>query len=110
MQKRSILDFCYCDILIMCGNGGCRPTSPTELRRLGKCPLTPEEAALVLAGLGFNRETFIYLAGSRIYGGQSRMQTLSSLYPNLVTKEDLLTRSELEPFRNFSSQVNKHLA
>ncbi|KAI8568073.1 hypothetical protein RHMOL_Rhmol02G0169100 [Rhododendron molle] len=82
-----------------------KPTSPTELRRLGKCPLTPEEAALVLAGLGFNRETFIYLAGSRIYGGQSRMQTLSSLYPNLVTKEDLLTHSELEPFRNFSSQL-----
>ncbi|KAF7151139.1 hypothetical protein RHSIM_Rhsim02G0144700 [Rhododendron simsii] len=82
-----------------------KPTSPTELRRLGKCPLTPEEAALVLTGLGFNRETFIYLAGSRIYGGQSRMQTLSSLYPNLVTKEDLLTRSELEPFRNFSSQL-----
>ncbi|KAE9452495.1 hypothetical protein C3L33_15600, partial [Rhododendron williamsianum] len=82
-----------------------KPTSPTELRRLGKCPLTPEEAALVLAGLGFNRETFIYLAGSRIYGGQSRMQTLSSLYPNLVTKEDLLTRSELKPFRNFSSQL-----
>ncbi|XP_058201004.1 O-fucosyltransferase 8 isoform X2 [Rhododendron vialii] len=82
-----------------------KPTSPTELRRLGKCPLTPEEAALVLAGLGFNRETFIYLAGSRIYGGQSRMQTLSSLYPNLVTKEDLLNRSELEPFRNFSSQL-----
>lgn len=94
----------------MCWNGGCRPTSPTKLRRLGKCPLTPEEAALVLAGLGFNRETFIYLAGSRIYGGQSRAQTLSSLYPNLVTKEDLLTRGELEPFRNFSSQVNKHLA
>ena len=88
----------------------CRPISPTELRKLGRCPLTPEEAGLVLAGLGFKRGTFIYLAGSHIYGGQSRMHPLTSLYPNLVTKEDLLTPSELAPFRNFSSQVNKNLA
>ncbi|PSR98637.1 GDP-fucose protein O-fucosyltransferase protein [Actinidia chinensis var. chinensis] len=81
------------------------PISPTELRKLGRCPLTPEEAGLVLAGLGFKRGTFIYLAGSHIYGGQSRMHPLTSLYPNLVTKEDLLTPSELAPFRNFSSQM-----
>lgn len=73
---------------------------------MGKCPLTPEEAGLVLAGLGFKHGTYIYLAGSDIYGGQSRMQALTTLYPNLVTKEDLLTPSELAPFRNFSSQVS----
>ncbi|CAL5412371.1 unnamed protein product [Camellia sinensis] len=81
------------------------PVSPTELRKLGRCPLTPEEAALVLAALGFKHGTFIYLAGSRIYGGRSRMSPLTSLYPNLVTKEDLLSPSELAPFRNFSSQL-----
>lgn len=85
----------------------CRPISPTELRKMGRCPLTPEEAALVLAALGFNRRTYIYLAGSQIYGGKSRMLPLANLYPNLVTKEDLLSQSELSPFRNFSSQVNK---
>ncbi|XP_016483805.1 O-fucosyltransferase 8 isoform X1 [Nicotiana tabacum] len=79
--------------------------SPEELRRMGKCPLTPEEAALVLAGLGFKHGTYIYLAGSDIYGGQSRMQALTTLYPNLVTKENLLSPSELAPFRNFSSQL-----
>ncbi|XP_047310611.1 O-fucosyltransferase 8 isoform X2 [Impatiens glandulifera] len=79
--------------------------SSKELRKLGKCPLTPEEAALVLAGIGFKRRTFIYLAGSRIYGGESRMNPLTSLYPNMVTKEDLLTPTELAPFRNFSSQM-----
>jgi len=84
----------------------CRPLSPRELRKTGKCPLTPEEAGLVLAGLGFKHGTYIYLAGSDIYGGQSRMQGLTTLYPNLVTKEDLLTPSELAPFRNFSSQVS----
>lgn len=82
-----------------------RPVSPTELRKLGRCPLTPEEAALVLAGLGFKRGTYIYLAGSHVYGGKSRMQSFTSLYPNLVTKESLLTHTELAPFRNFSSQL-----
>ncbi|OWM72964.1 O-fucosyltransferase 8 isoform X2 [Punica granatum] len=82
-----------------------KQVSPTELRMLGRCPLTPEEAALVLAGLGFKRSTHIYLAGSQVYGGESRMRPLTGLYPNLVTKETLLTPSELSPFRNFSSQL-----
>ncbi|KAK6932697.1 GDP-fucose protein O-fucosyltransferase [Dillenia turbinata] len=82
-----------------------RPVYPMEQRMSGKCPLTPEEAALVLAGLGFKSQTYIYLAGSQIYGGQSRMHPFTRLYPNLVTKEDLLTPSELAPFRNFSSQL-----
>ncbi|KAK1375429.1 O-fucosyltransferase family protein [Heracleum sosnowskyi] len=82
-----------------------KPVSPEELRRTGKCPLTPEEAALVLAGLSFKRDTIIYLAGSQIYGGQSRLQPLTSLYPNVVTKEDFLTPNELAPFKNYSSQL-----
>ncbi|KAI9120811.1 hypothetical protein K1719_007844 [Acacia pycnantha] len=81
------------------------PISPMDLRTLGRCPLTPEEAALVLAGLGFKRGTYIYLAGSQIYGGDSRMHPFTRLYPNLVTKENLLSPSELAPFRNFSSQL-----
>ena len=79
-----------------------------DLRKLGRCPLTPEEAGLVLAGLGFRSGTYIYLAGSHIYGGNSRMHSFTRLYPNLVTKEDLLTPNELAPFRNFSSQVIRH--
>ncbi|KAB1213020.1 hypothetical protein CJ030_MR5G013074 [Morella rubra] len=79
--------------------------SPADLRKLGRCPLTPEEAALVLAGLGFKRGTYIYLAGSHIYGGKSRMDSFTSLFPNLVTKETLLTSNELAPLKNFSSQL-----
>ncbi|EXB84052.1 hypothetical protein L484_005816 [Morus notabilis] len=82
-----------------------KQVSPKELRKLGRCPLTPEEAGLVLAGLGFKRGTYIYLAGSHIYGGKSRMNSFTSLYPNLVTKETLLTPTELAPFQNFSSQL-----
>ncbi|CAA6673037.1 unnamed protein product [Spirodela intermedia] len=79
--------------------------SPEYLRKSGKCPLTPEEAALVLSAAGFNPGTYVYLAGSRIYGGKSRMLPLMRLFPNLVTKEDLLTEKELAPFKNFSSQM-----
>ncbi|KAI3914935.1 hypothetical protein MKX01_018104 [Papaver californicum] len=82
-----------------------RLKTQTEPRMLGTCPLTPEEAGLVLSGLGFKRSTYIYLAGSVIYGGNSRMHALTRLYPNLVTRENLLTPSELAPFRNFSSQL-----
>ncbi|XP_068645066.1 O-fucosyltransferase 8 isoform X2 [Aristolochia californica] len=79
--------------------------SSAKLRKLGRCPLTPEEAALMLSAIGYKRDTYIYLAGSHIYGEQSKMLPLTELYPNLVTKENLLTSSELAPFKNFSSQL-----
>lgn len=62
----------------------------------------------MLAAIGFKRSTNIYIAGAEIYGGKDRMAAISRLYPTLVTKETLLSPSELEPFRNFSSQVNFH--
>ncbi|KAL0305985.1 UNVERIFIED_CONTAM: O-fucosyltransferase 2 [Sesamum radiatum] len=55
--------------------------------------------------LGFNRRTHIYLAGAHIYGGNSRLASLTTLFPNLVTKESLLSSAEIEPFANFSSQL-----
>ncbi|KAL8462750.1 hypothetical protein ACS0TY_032881 [Phlomoides rotata] len=79
--------------------------SPTELRSEGLCPLMPEETVLMLAGLGFNRRTHIYLAGAHIYGGSSRLAALTTLFPNLVTKEKLISSAEIEPFLNFSSQI-----
>lgn len=59
----------------------------------------------MLAGLGFSRRTHVFLAGAHIYGGSSRLAVLTTLFPNLVTKENLLSSTEIEPFRNFSSQV-----
>lgn len=79
--------------------------SAASLRSQGKCPLTPEEAVLMLAALGFKRKTSMYVAGANIYGGKSRMAAFKSLYPNLATKESLLSSSEIEPFLNFSSQL-----
>uniref|UniRef100_A0A0D9WR22 O-fucosyltransferase family protein n=1 Tax=Leersia perrieri TaxID=77586 RepID=A0A0D9WR22_9ORYZ len=79
--------------------------SAEEQRSLGRCPLTPEEAGLVLAALGYGRDTFIYVAGSQIYGGAARLRPLTRLFPNLVTKEDVLSPAELAPFRGFSSRL-----
>ncbi|CAH9059198.1 unnamed protein product [Cuscuta europaea] len=79
--------------------------SPAVLRSEGLCPLMPEETALVLASLGYNRQTRIYLAGAHIYGGKSRLAALTTLYPYLATKESLLSQSEIQPFANFSSQL-----
>ncbi|KAL6606948.1 hypothetical protein ACP70R_042601 [Stipagrostis hirtigluma subsp. patula] len=79
--------------------------SAAFLRSEGKCPLAPEEAVLMLAAIGFKRSTNIYIAGAEIYGGRQRMAAISRLYPALMTKETLLSPSELEPFRNFSSQL-----
>ncbi|VAI89990.1 unnamed protein product [Triticum turgidum subsp. durum] len=79
--------------------------SPEDLRSQGRCPLTPEEAGLILAALGYDRGTFIYVAGSQIYGGATRLRPLTRLYPNLVTKEDILSSDELAPLKNFSSRL-----
>lgn len=93
--------------MILWGNllTSCRLPSPAALRIEGLCPLMPEETVLMLAALGFNRRTRIFLAGSHIYGGKSRLAVLTTLFPNLVTKENLLSSSEIEPFMNFTSQV-----
>ncbi|KAL7592368.1 hypothetical protein Lser_V15G32021 [Lactuca serriola] len=79
--------------------------SPERLKADGLCPLMPEETVLMLAGLGFKRETRIFLAGAQIYGGKSRLKALTTLFPNMVTKENLLSSSEIQPFLNFSSQL-----
>jgi hypothetical protein len=85
--------------------GLCRLLSAEINRELGHCPLMPEEGFLMLAALGFKRGTRIYLAGAHMYGGEAKMTILKYLYPNIVTKEDILTDEEIAPFRNYSSQV-----
>jgi hypothetical protein len=40
--------------------------SPEDLRRLGKCPLTPEEIGLMLAAMGFSNRTRLYVATYKV--------------------------------------------
>lgn len=76
-----------------------------EKRQQGFCPLTPEEAALVLQALGFDNETQIYIASGEIYGGEKRLASLRAAFPHIVKKEMLLDSAELQQFQNHSSQM-----
>ncbi|XP_076905589.1 rhamnogalacturonan I rhamnosyltransferase 1-like [Bidens hawaiensis] len=74
-------------------------------RKEGLCPMTPEETALILHALRIDRNIQIYIAAGEIYGGERRMASLASEFPNLVRKETLLDPLELGFFQNHSSQM-----
>ncbi|MBA0613329.1 hypothetical protein Godav_013779 [Gossypium davidsonii] len=76
-----------------------------ERRQQGLCPLTPEEATLVLQALGFTKETQIYIASGEIYGSERRLAPLRAAFPRIVKKETLLDPAELQQFQNHSSQM-----
>ncbi|XWS64230.1 hypothetical protein CRYUN_Cryun06bG0168500 [Craigia yunnanensis] len=76
-----------------------------ERRQHGICPLTPEEAALILQALGFDKETQIYIASGEIYGSERRLAPLRAAFPRIVKKETLLDPVELQQFQNHSSQM-----
>ncbi|XP_027346227.1 rhamnogalacturonan I rhamnosyltransferase 1-like [Abrus precatorius] len=76
-----------------------------ERRSQGFCPLTPEEAALVMQALGIDKETQIYIAAGEIYGGERRLAQLRAAFPRIVKKETLLAHDELQQFQNHSSQM-----
>ncbi|CAN1321456.1 Rhamnogalacturonan I rhamnosyltransferase 1 [Linum perenne] len=76
-----------------------------EKRSQGLCPLTPEEAALVLQALGIDKETQIYIAAGEIYGSERRLASLRTAFPRVMRKETLLDPLELQQFQNHSSQM-----
>ncbi|KAI3760781.1 hypothetical protein L1987_51180 [Smallanthus sonchifolius] len=77
----------------------------TEQRAKGFCPLTPKEVGIFLRALGFPPTTPIYIAAGEIYGGDSRMADITSVFPILMKKEKLATVEELVPFINHASQM-----
>ncbi|KAK8686822.1 hypothetical protein V6N13_125839 [Hibiscus sabdariffa] len=76
-----------------------------ERRQQGLCPLTPEEATLILQALDFDEETQIYIASGEIYGSERRLAPLRTAFPRIVKKEILLDPVELQQFQNHSSQM-----
>ncbi|KAK4274175.1 hypothetical protein QN277_017443 [Acacia crassicarpa] len=68
--------------------------SDEELRNQGRCPLTPEEIGLLLAALGFNNKTQLYLASHKVYGGKARIAALSNLFPLMEDKKSLASADE----------------
>ncbi|KAL7143897.1 hypothetical protein ABFS83_08G222100 [Erythranthe nasuta] len=65
-----------------------------ELRSQGRCPLTPEEIGLLLAALGFDNTTRLYLASHKVYGGEARISALRSLFPLMEDKKSLASSEE----------------
>ncbi|KAL0342998.1 UNVERIFIED_CONTAM: O-fucosyltransferase 31 [Sesamum angustifolium] len=65
-----------------------------ELRSQGRCPLTPEEIGLLLAALGFDNSTRLYLASHKVYGGAARISTLQSIFPFMEDKKSLASSEE----------------
>nr|XP_019705404.1 LOW QUALITY PROTEIN: O-fucosyltransferase 29 [Elaeis guineensis] len=78
--------------------------SAEDERSRGKCPLTPHEVGLMLRALGFENDTYMYIASGDIYGGEQTLQPLKDLFPNLYTKE-MLAGDDLKPFLPFSSRL-----
>ncbi|KAM7273773.1 hypothetical protein ACFE04_028437 [Oxalis oulophora] len=78
--------------------------SADDERKRGKCPLTPYEVGLMLRGLGFSNDTYLYVASGEIYGGEETLRPLRELFPNYYTKE-MLAGEELKPFLSFSSRL-----
>jgi hypothetical protein len=65
-----------------------------ELRSQGRCPLTPEEIGLLLAALGFDNSTRLYLASHKVYGGEARISTLRDMFPLMENKKSLSSKEE----------------
>ncbi|KAE8688194.1 hypothetical protein F3Y22_tig00110989pilonHSYRG00085 [Hibiscus syriacus] len=82
-----------------------RVIRPGAIRINGKCPLTPLEVGLMLRGMGFDSNTYIFLASGKIYNAEKTMAPLLEMFPNLQTKEMLATEEELTPYKNFSSRM-----
>ncbi|KAI9082114.1 hypothetical protein K1719_035854, partial [Acacia pycnantha] len=82
-----------------------RVIRPGAIRINGKCPLTPLEVGLMLRGMGFTKNTSIYLASGKIYNAEKTMAPLLEMFPNLQTKETLASEEELAPFKNYSSRM-----
>ncbi|GFY96377.1 O-fucosyltransferase family protein [Actinidia rufa] len=82
-----------------------RVIRPGAIRLNGKCPLTPLEVGLMLRGMGFDKNTSIYLASGKIYDAERNMDPLLEMFPLLQTKDMLTSPEELAPFKNYSSRM-----
>lgn len=61
--------------------------------------MSSNQVGLMLRGMGFDKNTFIYLASGKIYNAEKTMAPLLEMFPNLQTKEMLASDEELAPFK-----------
>ncbi|KHN14510.1 DUF246 domain-containing protein [Glycine soja] len=74
-----------------------------ELRSQGRCPMTPEEVGLLLAAMGFDNSTRLYLASHKVYGGEARISTLRELFPRMEDKKSLASSEERSEIKGKAS-------
>ena len=67
--------------------------------RYGQRLLTYLQVGLMLRGMGFSKNTSIYLAFGKIYNAKKTVAPLLEMFPNLHTKETLASEEELTPFK-----------
>ena len=53
----------------------------------------------MLRGMGFDNNTFIYVAAGKIYQAEKYMAPLKQMFPHLETKDTLASPEELAPFK-----------
>lgn len=53
----------------------------------------------MLRGMGFDNNTYIFLASGKIYNAEKTMAPLLEMFPNLQTKEMLASEEELAPYK-----------
>ncbi|XP_073277865.1 O-fucosyltransferase 35-like [Primulina huaijiensis] len=75
-----------------------------EKRKLGDCPMTPRETALLLKALDFPSKTKIYLVAGEAYGNGS-MQYLTDSFPNIFSHSSLTTAEEISPLINHQNML-----
>lgn len=66
-----------------------------EQRRVGLCPLMPEEVGILLRAYGYSRDTIIYVSGGEVFGGQKKLIPLRAMFENVVDRTSLSTPWEL---------------
>ncbi|KAK8951614.1 hypothetical protein KSP39_PZI004532 [Platanthera zijinensis] len=77
----------------------------TQQRNEGSCPLTPKEVGIFLQALGYPSSVWIYIAAGEIFGGETYLGDLRFRFPNLIFKDTLATREELNNFASHATQA-----